>query len=191
MEETAPPDVKEPKESVPEEPPPDKKEEAKPLASIRDVFSFGEGRKKRICLVLGFACSFVSGCVFPVMAFLFARSFQDLVGSVSDDNFLAQVRELAYSFMVLGAVAFAAMSGQATLLETSAGVMTHTLKITWFDALLRQDLAYYDIKDVSGTASIISQNGAKYKKYVRLYTIIVLPIVLSLTTSFVLRPTGD
>jgi hypothetical protein len=63
-------------------------------------------------------------------------------------------------------VAFAAMSGQATLLETSAGIMTHSLKIMWFDALLRQDLAYYDIKDISGAASIISQNGARYKKYV-------------------------
>lgn len=167
MEETAPSDVEEPKESVPEEPPPDKKEKDKPLASIRDVFSFGKCRKKRICLVLGFACSFVSGCVFPVMAFLFARSFQDLVGVVSGDEFLAQVRELAYSFMILGAVAFASMSGQATLLETSAGLMTHALKISWFDALLRQDLAYYDIKDISGSASIISQNGARYKKYVR------------------------
>lgn len=68
--------------------------------------------------------------------------------------------------MYFRGVAFASMSGQATFLETSAGVMTHSLKITWFDALLRQDLAYYDIKDVSGAASIISQNGAKYKTYV-------------------------
>jgi ATP-binding cassette subfamily B (MDR/TAP) protein 1 len=167
MEETSPSDVEEPKVSVPEELPPDKKEKEKPLASIRDVFSFGKCRKKRISIILGFACSFVSGCVFPVMAFLFARSFQDLVGVVSGDEFLAQVRELAYSFMILGAVAFASMSGQATLLETSAGLMTHALKISWFDALLRQDIAYYDIKDISGSASIISQNGARYKKYVR------------------------
>jgi hypothetical protein len=83
------------------------------------------------------------------------------------------------------------MSGQATLLETSAGLMTHSLKIMWFDALLRQDLAYYDIKDVSGAASIISQNGAKYKKNVCRYAMIPLPIVLVLTTTCVIRPTGD
>ena len=94
-------DVEAPREALQEESRP-KKEVEKPLASIRDVFSFGTGHKKRICLILGLACSFVSGCVFPVMAFLFARSFQDLGASTSNDDFLAQVRELSYTFMVLG-----------------------------------------------------------------------------------------
>jgi hypothetical protein len=95
-------DVEAPNEAVLEESHPVKKEEEKPLASVRDVLSFGTGHKKRICLILGFVCSFVSGCVFPVMAFLFARSFEDLGASTSNDDFLAQVRELAYNFMVLG-----------------------------------------------------------------------------------------
>jgi ATP-binding cassette, subfamily B (MDR/TAP), member 1 len=56
------------------------------------------------------------------------------------------------------------MSAQATLLETAAGEMTLDLKTRWFKALLRQDLAYYDVKDVSGTATMISSNGAKYRK---------------------------
>jgi hypothetical protein len=80
-------DVEAPKEAVREKPRPVKKEDEKALAFIRDVFSFGAGSKKRICLVLGLACSFVSGCVFPVMAFLFARSFQDLGASTSNDDF--------------------------------------------------------------------------------------------------------
>jgi hypothetical protein len=49
-------------------------------------------------------------------------------------------------------------------LETAAGEMAISLKEQWFQALLRQDLAYYDIQDVSGTAMIISTNGAKYKR---------------------------
>jgi ATP-binding cassette subfamily B (MDR/TAP) protein 1 len=56
------------------------------------------------------------------------------------------------------------MSLQNGLLETAAGEMTISMKTKWFDALLRQDLAYYDIKDVSGTASIITSNGAKYRR---------------------------
>ena len=66
--------------------------------------------------------------------------------------------------MILGVVAFVFMSGQAFFFEVAAGVMTRDLKTTWFDALLRQDMTYFDIKDISATATIISTNSAKYKK---------------------------
>jgi ATP-binding cassette subfamily B (MDR/TAP) protein 1 len=56
------------------------------------------------------------------------------------------------------------MTLQATLLETAAGEMTESLKTQWFEALLRQDMAYYDINDVSGTATIIGTNGKKFRK---------------------------
>jgi len=142
----------------------EKEKKDDPLASARQVFSFGAGRKKRVCLTLGLICSFVSGCIFPLMAFLFAKSFEDLGASATSEGFLAEVRKLAYYFMALGVAAFVCMSGQATFLETASGLMALDFKTQWFDALLRQDMAYYDIKDVSGTATIISNNGAKYKK---------------------------
>ena len=42
--------------------------------------------------------------------------------------------------------------------------MTYSLKTKWFDArLLRQDMAFYDLQDVSGTAMSISEAGGKYK----------------------------
>lgn len=134
------------------------------LASVKEVFSFGAGPKKRICLILGFACAVISGAVFPAMAFFFSQSFKDLGASTSGDGFLKNIRDLAFSLMILGAVAFVFMSGQATCLEISAGEMTHSFKTQWFDALLRQDIAYYDVKEVNATATIISTNGAKYKK---------------------------
>ena len=56
------------------------------------------------------------------------------------------------------------MTGQAALLETASDIMTRDLKDKWFRALLRQDMAFFDIKDISGTATIISSNGAKFKK---------------------------
>jgi ATP-binding cassette, subfamily B (MDR/TAP), member 1 len=43
--------------------------------------------------------------------------------------------------------------------------MAQDFKKKWFQALLRQDAAYFDIQDVSGTATMISTNGAKYKRY--------------------------
>jgi ATP-binding cassette subfamily B (MDR/TAP) protein 1 len=38
------------------------------------------------------------------------------------------------------------------------------LKTKWYRALLRQDLAYFDIQDVSGTAMTISTNAAKFQR---------------------------
>lgn len=139
-------------------------EEEKRLASVKEVFSFGAGPKKRICLVLGFACAVVSGAVYPAMIFFFSQSFKDLGASISGDDFLKNIRELAFSLMILGVFAFVFMSGQATCLEIAAGEMTHSFKTQWFDALLRQDIAYYDVKEVNATATIISTNGAKYQK---------------------------
>ncbi len=49
-------------------------------------------------------------------------------------------------------------------LETAANDMTVNLKRKWFEAVVRQDMAFFDLQDVSGTATIISTNGAKFKK---------------------------
>ena len=62
------------------------------------------------------------------------------------------------------ALAFVFNTAQATLLEMAAGIMTRDLKNKWFQALMRQDMAFFDIKDVSGTSTIITSNGNKYKR---------------------------
>jgi len=47
---------------------------------------------------------------------------------------------------------------------TASDDMTVNLKRKWFEAVIRQDMAYFDLQDVSGTTAIMSTNGAKYKK---------------------------
>ena len=98
-----------------------------------------------------------------VTAFYFATAFEKLAADVENEDFLKTIREVAYAFMILGGVILCAMTAQATLMETAAGEMTNELKTSWFKALLRQDMAYFDIKDASGEATIISINGAKYR----------------------------
>lgn len=56
------------------------------------------------------------------------------------------------------------MTMQAALLETAAGEMAEAMKTQWFEALLRQDMAYFDINDVNGTAVILNVNGKKFRK---------------------------
>jgi ATP-binding cassette subfamily B (MDR/TAP) protein 1 len=69
-----------------------------------------------------------------------------------------------FLLLLFSVIAFTFMTAQATLLETAAGEMTEVFKTQWFEALLRQDMAYYDISDVSGTATIININGKKFRK---------------------------
>ena len=74
--------------------------EATHLATIQDVYSFGEGK---FWLVLGgLLCSVVTGCVMPAMGFVYANSFQELGGSTSQADFLEGIRRVAYNLMVLG-----------------------------------------------------------------------------------------
>lgn len=56
--------------------------------------------------------------------------------------------------------------GQAVCLEMAASIAQTDYKIQWFNALLRQDMAYYDIKDVSSQATVVAANAAKFKRYV-------------------------
>ena len=66
--------------------------------------------------------------------------------------------------MILGVYAFTAMALQSAFLETAAAEMTDNMKQEWFDALLRQDIAYYDVMDTGGTATILTANGKKFKR---------------------------
>ena len=49
-------------------------------------------------------------------------------------------------------------------MTTAANEMTLNLKLKWFEAVVRQDMSYFDLQDVSGTSTIISTNGAKFNK---------------------------
>lgn len=89
---------------------------------------------------------------------------EDLGASTDGDAFMDNIRELTYSLMILGVIILVSMTLQATLIEIAAGEMTMALKTEWFKALLRQDVAYYDIMDVSGEATIISVNANKYRR---------------------------
>ena len=84
-------------------------------------------------------------------------------------DYLEQIRTLAFQLLGLGGAVFVAMTLSAGFLETAATDMTERMKQEWFAALLRQDMAYYDISDVSGTATIVNANGRRYKKWVYVY----------------------
>lgn len=111
------------------------------------------------------------------MAFYFSAAFEDITQASSD---LGPVRELAFSFMILGVIVLFSMLGQAICIELAALEMTQKFKMAWFRALLRQDIAYFDVLDVAGQGTIITTNANKYKKGVGTK----LTHILQFTTTF-------
>lgn len=71
------------------------------LASIRQVFSFGKAQTKGL-LCLGFIFAAISGAVGPFMVFYFAKMYSKMSGDPTTDEFMDNVKELAYTFLVLG-----------------------------------------------------------------------------------------
>jgi len=136
---------------------------AQQTASMVELFSFGSGPKKTISLIAGIFFAILSGLVMPATAFIFSRVFQTLGASTENMDFMSNVKQMALSFISLGAVAFICMTLQLAFMETAACDMAISLKNEWFKALLRQDLAFHDLTDVSGTATSISANASKYR----------------------------
>lgn len=58
---------------------------------------------------------------------------------------------------------FVFMTLHGTLIGAASSEMTKNLKTKWFNSLLRQDMTYYDMTDVSATSTIIGTNGMTYK----------------------------
>lgn len=96
-------------------------------ASVTEVFQFGHGPKKWCGLLLGLLCAAISGCVYPVMAFVLSNTFQVLSAPTSD-QFREDIKEMAFMFMILGVVGAVSVTTQVTLLETAAEeVRLHSL----------------------------------------------------------------
>ncbi|MGK3738328.1 MAG: hypothetical protein ACI8RD_013918 [Bacillariaceae sp.] len=137
-----------------------RKDNEEPLATVREVFSFAKSWKTKRNLAIGLFASALSGAIQPAIAIAFSQSFVNFADSANENG----VRNLAFTFMYIGAYAFFAMMLQSAFLETAAAEMTDNMKQDWFDSLLRQDIAYYDVMDTSGTATILTVNGKKFKR---------------------------
>ena len=94
------------------------------------------------------------------LAIVFADVFTNFADGVDSIG----INTVVYWLLGLGFYAFLTMLVQSSFLETAAAEMSDTMKKEWFDALLRQDMAYYDLMDISGTATLINTNGKQFKR---------------------------
>lgn len=129
-----------------------KQQQQQQLASLSELFSLSTAKPRtRPFLAIGLIGAFISGCVYPAVAFYFAAVFEKFVVPTGADAFMDGIREMAYAFMILGVILFAAMSAQNTMLDAAAADMAQCFQRNYLALLLRQDIAYFDLTDVAGT----------------------------------------
>jgi ATP-binding cassette subfamily B (MDR/TAP) protein 1 len=146
----------------------DKSEKSKPKpptqASVSETLSFvfGSGTKTVVIFVIGVIGALGNGAVYPILAYLFSNSFAD-ISSASNDG-LAQVRELAFTFLIVGVYALVMATIQTGCFEIVAYKASHNLRLQWFQALLRQDPAFFDVHDIGGIASNVGPAANRYRR---------------------------
>eukprot|EP00980_Cylindrotheca_fusiformis_P014873 scaffold4061_cov108-Cylindrotheca_fusiformis.AAC.1 len=142
------------------------KKKVKEQASVKETLSFvfqGDNRTKLLFL-FGVVGAVGNGIVYPILAYVFSHSFSDISGIGSGGKALDEVRELAYTFMIVGVYALAMATLQTGCFETLAHHATINLKLQWFSALLRQDPAFFDVHDIGGIASSVSPSANHYRR---------------------------
>jgi ATP-binding cassette, subfamily B (MDR/TAP), member 1 len=126
------------------------------------AFAFDCGGSTKVLFCVGFAAAVLNGLVYPMLAYLFSSSFSDI--SSAQNNGLAQVRKLAYTFMIVGTYALVVATIQGWTFEIVAYRATQNFRMQWFKALLRQDTAYFDVYNVGGIANQVGPNANKFRR---------------------------
>jgi len=146
------------------------KEKAKALSSPAASFSetlrfvFGCGTKTTVLFCLGVLGGIGNGLVYPGLAWLFSTSFTDISAATEGDKAMENIRNLAFLFMAVGSYALVMAACQTFFLEMAAKHAAQSLRLQWFQALLRQDAAFYDVNDVSAIASSLGPSAVKYQR---------------------------
>eukprot|EP00529_Nitzschia_sp_RCC80_P007064 CAMPEP_0113481608 /NCGR_PEP_ID=MMETSP0014_2-20120614/22496_1 /TAXON_ID=2857 /ORGANISM="Nitzschia sp." /LENGTH=1474 /DNA_ID=CAMNT_0000375109 /DNA_START=515 /DNA_END=4939 /DNA_ORIENTATION=- /assembly_acc=CAM_ASM_000159 len=134
------------------------------MASITETMSFvfTSGTRNVVIWCVGMIAAVGNGATYPILAYLFSSSFTDIGAAASEG--LSQIRELAYTFLILGVYALVCATVQTTCFEVVAAKGTEKLRLQWFHSLLRQDPAFFDVYDISGIASGVAPAANKYRR---------------------------
>lgn len=118
-------------------------------------------RRLRVFICVVSLCARVRALVFPpplppisVFSVFFGRLLDDIN---TPGDFLHAVTNVAYTFLVLGAIAFVVSFGEVTLMNISATRQIRRVRNVYFKALLRQDVGWYDLTTAGDLASRLAE----------------------------------
>jgi ATP-binding cassette subfamily B (MDR/TAP) protein 1 len=126
------------------------RKKTEPQASIGEVLGFiwALGPGSTALFAIGTLCGIGNGLVYPILAYLFSSSFTDIASA--GQNGLGEVRSLAFTFMIVGVYALVLACLQTGCFEICAHRATNSFRLQWFESLLRQDAAFFDVYDIGG-----------------------------------------
>lgn len=137
---------------------------ARQHASVRRTLSFvfGCGPCNRFLFCVGFLAAFLNGLTMPILAYLFSTGMSNI--SHAQDNGLADVRRLSFRLLALGTYGLFMSWIQYAAFDITAYHASHRFRLQWFQALLRQDQAFFDVYDISGIATQVGGLADKYRR---------------------------
>lgn len=140
-----------------------KEKKTEPMASVGETLSFvfSCGPRVKFAFFLGCFAGICNGLVYPALAYIFSDSLSSVAGA---SNNLDEVRRIAFIFLGVGGAALVAGTLQSACFEIVAYNASRSFRMQWFQALLRQDTAFFDVFDVSGIAATIGPNSNKYRR---------------------------
>lgn len=100
--------------------------------------------------------------MYPGIAWIFSKSFADIGAATM--NGLDPIKSIAYWLMGIGTYALIISTIQTMCFEIVAYRATNALRLEWFQALLRQDAAYFDVYDIGGLANTVGPASNKYRR---------------------------
>jgi ABC-type bacteriocin/lantibiotic exporter with double-glycine peptidase domain len=96
----------------------------------------------RMIFAAGVVGAIINGLLYPAIAFLFAESLSTMAG-VSTSSSLEPLKQVAFYFLLVGVVALIFGLLQGWCFEIVAHHGAKNFSRAWFEALLRQDAAFF------------------------------------------------
>jgi ATP-binding cassette, subfamily B (MDR/TAP), member 1 len=166
----------------------------KQLASIQETMSFvfGCGIRSRVLFAVGSFAALLNGLVGPTLAALFAVGLARASSLDFEDVAFEDIQKVCLGLVMIGVWAFVMTFIQTICFEIVAFHGAHSLNLQWFEALLRQDAAFFDVYDVPSIASLIQPTcymyrrgmGAKFGEGIQYVTTVICGIAFAFVASW-------
>eukprot|EP01120_Amphizonella_sp_Union-15-10_P000556 TRINITY_DN10581_c0_g1_i1.p1 TRINITY_DN10581_c0_g1~~TRINITY_DN10581_c0_g1_i1.p1 ORF type:complete len:620 (+),score=126.41 TRINITY_DN10581_c0_g1_i1:67-1860(+) len=161
----------------------EKDKQPKPVSLFRLLFL---DPKQKPRLFLGFLCSFINGLIIPCTSAIFGEIYNEFNEHCGTD--LLNVNSLVYALIGLGVLSYTLSWCSVTCWVTFGQKTTEKLKILYFSALLKQEVAFYDststgtiVTSLSGDMATIQEGvGDKMGQIIFFVAQIVAGLVVSL-----------
>jgi len=137
---------------------PKKKEVRK--AKFSELMSFIDTTKSKVIFSLGVFAALMNGCVLPVLAYVFSASFANMA-SLSSSRIIQTVS----IYIGIGFFACVASCLQTISFEYVSQAVSVNFRLKWFSALLRQDIAFFEVHGMSGLATSIEPNSQSVSRF--------------------------